>query len=339
MQITSEIVLVKSDKHTTMLKDPLAYALLSWINEDIEILQKTGQPGKVIADRFGKQRKWFQRTMTILIAQGFATYEKVICDDSINHKYQVADIRHGSYMSHGKTEMSHGNDRNVPWETQKNAQILPEVASASTPHGSYLTPSILVKDIKEEERENAGARVEIEVETGYISGYKKPHTKFFDPLTSNHDNEYAIREFLQENYINRLPNNPKQWIEANGEGVKVWVTITQTDFDWLQAPLINRRLSENANRELLQQAWEEWAGAGHRTSSIGKILDWYDLLVADPTATPWKYQGAKTNGYGHSKTNGQPKDGWHGLATSTEQPGTGSKPEIDHLGLPPLVID
>lgn len=331
MPILSEIVLVKSEKDTNQIKDVHAFALLTWINMDIEIIQKTCQPGNIIAKRFGKERTWFNRTMTKLIAQGFATYEKIITDDNITHRYQVAS------MQHAFANLQHGHCKSATWEKQENAQILPEVAGTSTPHVAVLAPSIIYKDIKEE-RENAGASKEIKVENGFAP-YKKNHTKFFDPLTSNHQNEYAIREFLQENYINRLPNNPKQWADANEMGVRVWIGTTQTDFDWLQAPLINRRLGINTDLKLLQQAWEEWAGAGHRTSSIGKILDWYDILVADPTATPWKYQGAKTNGQRHSGTSGKAKEGWHGLATSKDKPGTGSKPNVDHLNLPPLILD
>ena len=329
--ITSEIVLVKSEQEWSKLHDVAATALLVWINADIKTIRETTQPGNVISKHFNKERTWFSRTMKKLITSGFATYEKVITSDTINHCYHVAN------MQHGKAEMQHGKSRNATWEKQKNAQILPEVASTSTPHVANLAPSILVKDTKEE-RESAGAREEIEVENGFAP-YKKNHTKFCNPLTSKHENEYAIREFLQENYLNKLPRTPKQWAEANLPGVMAWVTVTQEDFDWYQAPLINQRLGQNPDKDILRTVWENWTGYGYRKSSIGKMLDWYAQLIKDPTATPWtSSQGAKTNDR-HSRVNGQAKEGWHGLATSTDKPGSGSKPDIAHLNLPPLILD
>lgn len=334
MPILSEIVLVKSEKDTNQIKDVHAFALLTWINMDIELLRKTDQPGNIIAKRFGKERTWFNRTMTKLIAQGFATYEKIITDDNITHRYQVAN------MQHAFTNLQHGKSKSATWEKRENAQILPEVAGTSTPHVANLAPSIIYKDKRREGERVSAQEEEIEVENGFIP-HQKNHSKFFDPLTAKHQNEYAIREFLQDNYINKLPRTPQQWQEANLTGVMAWVTVTQTDFDWYQAPLINQRLGQQPNKTILTLVWQNWTGYGHRPSSIGKILDWYDLLIKDPTATPWKnhYQGAKTNGQRHSGTNGKAKEGWHGLATSKDKPGTGSKPNVDHLNLPPLILD
>ena len=137
--------------------------------------------------------------------------------------------------------------------------------------------------------------------------------KFLKP--GRQDNEHlGILQFFM-GYGFSAPKTPKEWEEAKKPGIRAWAEITETPLDWQAARLLNKRLVEPINRNALEVAWERWTSTSYRKERAIGVIEWYEELCEDITATPWN----KGQQYGRKK-NGPKKS----VRRSNKQHGTAS---------------
>jgi len=112
------------------------------------------------------------------------------------------------------------------------------------------------------------------------------------------DNEHLeILQFFMS-YGFAAPKTPKEWEEAKKPGIRAWAEITETPLDWQAARLLNKRLVEPINRNALEIAWERWTSTSYRKERAIGVIEWYEELCKDISATPWN---AGRQQYGRKK--------------------------------------
>ena len=133
-----------------------------------------------------------------------------------------------------------------------------------------------------------------------------PHySKFLEP--SRQDNEHLeILQFFMR-YGFAAPKTSKEWEEAKKPGIRAWAEVTETPLDWQAARLLNKRLVEPINRNALEIAWERWTSTSYRKQRAIGVIEWYEELCKDISATPWnrgqqygRKKSAKTRSTRHS---------------------------------------
>jgi hypothetical protein len=115
---------------------------------------------------------------------------------------------------------------------------------------------------------------------------ERPHySKFLDPTRQDNEHLEILQFFMKYGFA--APKTPKEWEEAKKPGIKAWAEITETPLDWQAARLLNKRLVEPINRNALEIAWERWTSTSYRKERAIGVIEWYEELCKDISATPW----------------------------------------------------
>ena len=113
-----------------------------------------------------------------------------------------------------------------------------------------------------------------------------PHYSRLLPVERQDNEHLEVLQFFMK-YGFAAPKTPKEWEEAKKPGIRAWAEITETPLDWQAARLLNKRLVEPINRNALEIAWERWTSTSYRKERAIGVIEWYEELCKDISATPW----------------------------------------------------
>ncbi|MHC1623128.1 MAG: hypothetical protein ACXQTR_00885 [Candidatus Methanospirareceae archaeon] len=225
-----------------------------------------------VTSRFGKKRGWWNKHFNALIKYGYARRKKGPHDKE-GHPTQLYAV--SDYL-----------------EAMKDDRVTKDL---------FANTELGLKRIYKPTSSNDPGSRNTAREDGYVHSpqnyiLEKPGPEKFLEV-GRQDNEHLeiLRFFMGYGFA--APKTPKEWEEAKKPGIRAWAEITETPLDWQAARLLNKRLIEPINRNALEVAWERWTSTSYRKQRAIGVIEWYEELCEDITATPWN----KGQQYGRKK--------------------------------------
>ncbi len=271
----------------------LAFLMYLMNSDDINLNDFSVAP---VIDRFGMERTWFTTRFNKLIRLGYAK-RKQKHDPKTGYKYYLYAVADKP----GALDDPRINEQLFTHSKQGLKRIYGTVQTTQP------GPRPATQQAEPKEK-NA---------TMSYRWHQKPHhTKSMDTATMSQA-DLVLSNFYA-GYGFAMPKTPKEWEEARKPGIKAWAEVTETPLDWQAARLLNKRLIEPINREALEVAWERWTSTSYRKERAIGVIEWYEELCQDMTATPWnkgqKY-GKKTQNTKRGRSL-QRSDKQHGAASA-----------------------
>lgn len=228
-----------------------------------------------VTDRFHRKRGWFPDEFNKLIRLGYAKRTQKN-DPETGHTvtlYAVADIP-GVLDDPRIAEQLFANTK------QKLKRIYEPVRTTQ--------PGPRVSDVPDRHPPTTPKRSPYPPAN---TEYKPHHTKFMNTATMSQADLELSNFYAQYGFA--MPKTAKEWEEARKPGIRAWAEVTETPLDWQAARLLNKRLIEPINKKALEIAWERWTSTSYRKERAIGVIEWYEELCLDITATPWDTRQTK----------------------------------------------
>ena len=113
-----------------------------------------------------------------------------------------------------------------------------------------------------------------------------------------------------------IPDNDSDWELISHRAIAAWITITKSFPGYSKLQFLIDQIGDKPDIEAIANAYAFWINSGYNPSNLMGMMEWYKLIVQDPTWTP----GAKFNkGNNNGRHSGTGKK--YGKANRTAQDG------------------
>lgn len=102
-----------------------------------------------------------------------------------------------------------------------------------------------------------------------------------------------------------IPDNEADWDLITHIAAASWITITKSFPGYNKLQFLVDRIGDKPDTVAIANAYVFWINSGYNPNNLTGMMEWYELIKADPAWTPGaKYNKGKNNA-GHSRNSGK----------------------------------